>query len=306
MIRGGVVGSAAWKTSLVAVALVMAGLSAGGPARAEPSVEVGAVKAASAAYVTAFNARDFKALADQWTERAELVEGGGRISGRERIIASLRTWLERHPQAALEVIVQDVELVAAPLARVSGVMQFTPQPGGQTVESRFTSLRVLEGGTWRIAESFVVPSQAAALDDLGWLIGRWQAEEGQEGAKVEFVFEKAAGGYAIVGRTKAKTASGKPVEAIELIHADRDAGEVRAWVFDSTGATAEGVFAADGTTFNVSFVGRPAAGARARTARWVQVLSPTGADRFTLHAIERSLDGRPMPDSRPLHFRRMR
>ena len=35
-----------------------------------------AIRAASAAYVAAFNGRDFAALADQWAEKAELVEGG--------------------------------------------------------------------------------------------------------------------------------------------------------------------------------------------------------------------------------------
>ena len=272
----------------------------------QPAVDFDAVRAASAAYTTAFNARDFEALADQWTERAELVEGGTRIAGRGRIMVSLRGWMDRHPQATLAVVVDDIELIAEPLVRVSGAMQFTPQPGSPPVESRFTSLRVLENGKWRLAESIVVPSHAAALDDLGWLIGRWQAEDGPQGANVEFVFEKAAGGYAIVGHTTAKTASGKPVEAIELFHADREAGVVRAWVFDSTGAMAEGVFGSDGTTFNVSFVGTPADTARGRVAHWVQVLSPTGQDRFTLHAIERTLDGKSVPDSRPMHFRRMR
>jgi len=38
---------------------------------------VAAVKQASAAYADAYNARDYAALAAQWTEKAELIEGGG-------------------------------------------------------------------------------------------------------------------------------------------------------------------------------------------------------------------------------------
>ena len=53
-----------------------------------------ALAAATTAYVDAFNGRRFEALADQWTEGAELVEGGGRVLGRERIVDSLRAWLE--------------------------------------------------------------------------------------------------------------------------------------------------------------------------------------------------------------------
>ena len=88
-----------------------------------------AVRAASAAYVAAFNGRDFAALADQWTEKAELVEGAARLEGRERIVGSIRGWLQRHPQAGLAIEVREVEMLAAPLARVSGVMRFTRRPG---------------------------------------------------------------------------------------------------------------------------------------------------------------------------------
>ena len=125
-------------------------------ARAEavsPSPLLDEMKKASAAYAAAFNTGDFTAMADQWTSRAELVEGGSRLEGRDTIVASIKAWRARHPEATLEVELRAVELVAEPVARVSGVMRFKKKPGDKGLESRFTGLRVKEGTVWRIAES---------------------------------------------------------------------------------------------------------------------------------------------------------
>lgn len=260
------------------------------------------VRKASAAYADAYNKRDYPALAAQWTERAELVEGGARVEGRDAIVASIRSWLERHPQAKLAVTVTDVDHVAGPLARVRGTLAFTKKPGDKPVESPFESLRVLEDGSWRIAESIVAPSPDAALDDLAWLVGSWQATDAQEGTAVTLTYEEAVGGHALVGRTKIVPKQGETIEALDLIHADRATGLVRSWLFDSTGARAEGVFSSDGTAFNRTFAGTPADGA-GRT-RWTQVIVPGGEGRFTLQSIDRSLEGQPLPDNPPLHFRK--
>lgn len=284
----------------------------GGVVRAEAApAAIDALKKASAAYAEAFNKGDFQALSDQWTTQAELVEGGARLSGRDTIIQSLRGWRSRHPEATIEIELRDVEMVAEPLARVAGVIRFRKKPGDAPAESRFTGLRVREGDTWRLAESRVTPAHVAALDDLEWMIGTWQAEVADR-ATIEITYEKSLGGYALVGRTKITPKPGKAVlmpqgiEAMEVIHADRDAGLIRSWVFDSTGARAEGFFEWDGTTFDKVMTGTPSDAVRGRVATWVQVISPTGEGRCTTHMIDRSIDGVTLPDGIPLNFKKIR
>ena len=281
------------------------GLALGGAAAAEAPVDE-AVRKAAAAYADAYNKRDFKALGEHWADNAELAEGGARVVGRDQIVASIRGWLERHPQAKLAIQVGDIAMVSPSLARVRGTMLFTKRPGEKPVESRFESLRVREGDAWRLAESTVAPNHAAALDDLGWLLGTWQATDAQDGTVVEATFEKVAGGYAILGRTKVKPKAGPAVESIDVIHADRAAGVVRSLILDSTGALAEGVFQADGTGFNRVLSGTPADSMAGSRAEWVQVIMPGGDGRFTLQSIERSLDGRRMPDGAALNFKKIR
>lgn len=271
------------------------------------AARVAAVRAASDSYVRQFNERDLKALGDQWTADARLVEGRVELVGRDAIVRSIAAWLDRHPEARLKIDVRDAEPLAASVVRVSGEMTFIARPKAKPVTSRFVSLRVLEDGVWRLAESVVTPNQAAQLDALDWLVGTWRNDPGGRGDSVEATFSKPLGESCIVGRVTLKPWDGDAGarEALHVIHADRASGLVRAWVFDSSGARAEGVVESDGTSFHETLVGTPAETAPGSVARWVQVIAPTGADRCTLHAIERSLDGERLPDGEPVHLRKI-
>jgi len=262
-----------------------------------------AVRQASAAYVTAFNDRDYETLATQWTVSAELVEGGSRVVGRENIVASIRGWLEQHPEARLGIEVGTVTPLGTTLARVEGMMTFARSGDALPVVSRFASLRVFEEGQWRLAESVVEPASAAAVADLDWLLGSWTAESA-DGSTTEATFEQVIGGHAILGRMKVTAANGSTLEAIELIHADRIAHALRSWVFDSRGAAATGLIESDGISLNRVLVGTPSPASGGRQSSWVQLIMPGGDNSFTLHSIERMVDGRPLPDATPLHFRR--
>lgn len=294
----------------IAVALPI-GLPAAHAEEASLTDTASAVEKAAVGYAAAFNAGDAAALADQWTARARLVEGGSRLDGREAIAASIVAWRKQHPQAKMEIAVDDVEVIAEPLARVSGRMRFTREPGARTVESAFTSIRVREDGHWRIAESTVTPVHATALDDLDWMLGSWHGEVGDR-ATIDITYEKSLNGFAIMGRTRVvpkgagEAAASRGIEAVEIIHADRDAGLIRSWVFDSTGARAEGFFTSDGTSFEKTMAGTPSAAVRGREARWTQMIVPMGDDRVTTHMVERSIDGVPVPDAPPVNFRRVK
>jgi len=283
--------------------------SPAGPGIGDDSALWNALDTATRAYVEATNARRFEALAEQWTEGAELVEGGGRVVGREAIVASIRGWLEENPEARLTIRLTGIKALGSSVARVRGVMGFTRKPGAKPIETRFESLRVLEGGAWRLAESTVEPSQVDALESLAWMVGTWKASDSDSGTTVDASYQRVAGGHLILGGIRHRTPArdGNPateIDVVELIHPDKATGSVRSWVFDSTGARAEGVFETDGTSFNRRFVGTTADGAAGDVARWVQVIVPTGVGTCMMQSIERSLDGRPLPDKAPLHFKR--
>lgn len=303
--------------ALAAAATLAAVPSRGQPPAPAPAVNPAAstaaaaaviegVKQAAAAYVASFNAGDEKALAAHWTAGAELEEGTGLLKGRDTIVASLVQWRKAHPQGSLAIEVTDVLPLGAGVARVQGTIAFTGQPGQEPLASRFDSLRVLEDGAWKIAESRVVPSPRTAIGALSWLVGTWQSTDPKTGTTIDATYERAVGGNALIGRIKTTRKNGVTVEAIDLIHADRLSGVVRSTVVDSTGAQAEGVLSSDGTSFNRSYSGTPGDPAIGDHAEWVQVLAPLGPDKILWHTIERTVDGRGMPDTAPAHFRRIR
>lgn len=308
-----------------ALVVATAAFLAAAPARAQPAATATAsatastsaapagaaaviegVRKAAAAYVSSFNAGDEKALALQWTAGAELEEGAGLLKGRDTILTSLMQWRKAHPQATLAIDVTDVQPLGVGAARVRGTLTFTGQPGQDPLSSRFESLRVLEDGMWKIAESRVMPSPRAAIAGLSWLIGSWQSADAKSGTTIDATYERSLAGNALVGRITTKRKDGSTVEAIDLIHADRLTGAVRSTVVDSTGAEAEGILSTDGTSFNRSFVGTPGDPAIGDHAEWVQVLAPLGPDKILWHTIERKIDGRSVPDTEPVHFRRVR
>jgi uncharacterized protein (TIGR02246 family) len=286
-------------------ALAMAAAAAATEPSAATDV-IAAVRKASDAYVAAFNAGDEAAIAEQWTLGAELFEGGSLIKGRDAIVSSLRQWRSVHPQATIKIDVTGMQPLAEGLARVQGTLAFTTRPGEPATVSRFDSLRVLDGGTWRLAESHVVPTSTAALSDLGWMLGTWQSADAGTGTTIDATYERILGGQAILGRTKIRRKDGSIVEAIDLINADQLTGQVRSWNLDSTGARAEGVFSSDGVSFERHLVGAPGDRALGSRAEWVQVLSPVGKDMLLWQSIERTLDGRPEPDAEPVHLRKIR
>jgi uncharacterized protein (TIGR02246 family) len=289
-----------WMVAIAGVIATGFCVGIGGVMADEVSVRT-AVEKASADYVAAYNARDYEGLADQWADRAELLEGRSRVTGRKAIVASIRGWLEKHPHATLGVSVTGVQPLTETLARVEGVLLFAPEAGVEPIPSRFESLRVLDHGVWRLISSSVMPSPAAALEDLAWLVGTWRTADGS----IQMVCERAAGNQALLCRTTSSPPEGAGLHSISLIYGDRGDGLMRTTVIDSSGAHAEGVIESDGISFHRLLTGVPAASTGGSRARWVQVIVPGGDGRLTMQSIERSIDGEPIPDGMPLHFRRV-
>jgi uncharacterized protein (TIGR02246 family) len=266
---------------------------------AEPAA---AIREASDRYCEAFNAADAEGLAAQWTADARLVEGGGTLRGRDRIVESLLAWRRAHPRATLAIDLTGIDRLGDTVARVRGRLRFTPEPGSEPHTSDFESLRVLEQGEWRLADSLVGPSATALLDELAWLLGTWKSVDESGGAVHEIRYERSLGGRVITGRGRITSQSGDPVESLEVIHADPRDGVVRSSLWDSTGARATGAFSFDGTIFNRSLVGTSGEAAGARPVGWVQVIAPASGGRMILQSIERMHDGLPMPDGQPIVF----
>lgn len=259
------------------------------PLASEPP-EASALRKAADDYSKAFNARDFAAMANQWTAMAELHQDNGTtIRGRDAIMAMIKNTAAHRPKSTISIAVESVDMLGNGVGRVRGTLTLKDDAeiGGWT--TRFNSLRVLEEGQWRLADTRETSIATATIEDLSWLAGSWTAN-GPMG-QVTVTYEKTLGDKGLLGKISLKPATGPATEALEIIQA-RD-GELRSWVFDSTGLSGEGYWEHDGARFNRTIHGTTADG---RPASSVVVLTRASADTCLWHPIERLRGADRLPD----------
>ncbi|MBU6293931.1 MAG: DUF4440 domain-containing protein [Planctomycetes bacterium] len=266
----------------------------GAPAQSKPAPAASeaeqAIRKAADDYAKAFNARDFDAIGKQWTEMAELhQDSGATVRGRDSIVGIIRKAAAHRPKAAISIKVESVDMLGAGAARVRGTLVLKDEGEIGVWATRFSSLRVLEGGQWRLADSRETAISTASIEEMAWLVGSWSAESPL--GKVTVSYEKALGDRGLVGKISVKPAEGPGMEVLEVIQV-RD-GEIRSWVFDSTGLSGEGYWEHDGARFNRTIHGVTEDG---RPASSVIVLTRVSPETALWHPIERIRGDVRMPD----------
>lgn len=266
---------------------------------AKPSGVESTIRAAAEDYVKAFNARDFAALGQQWTDQAELhTDGGDVVRGRNAIVALIKAAANHRPKSRISIDIESITMLGASAARVHGTLHLKDEGEIGTWATRFSSLRVLESDQWRLAESRETSIATASIEDLAWLAGTWKGV-GPAG-DLTIRYEKALGNKGLIGKITGKLPMGD-FEVIEVVQL-RD-GELRTWIFDSTGLSGEGLWEHDGARFNRTIHGTSANGA---TASSVQVVTRTSPDSFLWNPIERMREGKRLPDLAPVKFTRVK
>jgi hypothetical protein len=138
------------------------------------------------------------------------------------------------------------------------------------------------------------------LEDLDWLIGRWQASVG--GEEVTMSFAHAAGKPFLTGEFT-KKATGKVVAAGTFrIGFDPRRGQLRSWHFDEEGGHGDAFWVRDGARWLLNSTGALADGTETAA---VNILGRLGPDEFTWRSIERVLGDQELPDTTPIKLRRV-
>ena len=174
--------------SLAAMAWLAGGagpIAAAEPAAATSPAEA-AIRTSAAAFEKAFNARAAADVAALWTLHGTLVDDRGeKYQGREAIQKQyaefFKDFSQAFPDAKIKVTIKSIEFPAPTMAVEEGLSSIVTSRAAPPVVGAYTATHVLDGGQWLIAtvrETAVPPpSNVARLQqELGWLIGRWQAK----------------------------------------------------------------------------------------------------------------------------------
>lgn len=259
-----------------------------------------AIVKSSREFAAAFNTGDAKAVAAQWTENGECHEaGGGILRGRAAIEKGFADFFKANPQARIEVLVEAVRFPAADLAIEEGILRQTRSPKDLPGSTLYRVTHVREAGKWRPAVSDEIAAGIDRLEDLDWLLGEWKGTVGDQqmtltltrDAKKPFVLGKFA-------RTEGRT---ETVAGTFRIGFDPQAGRLRSWHFDDDGGHGQALWVRDGNRWVLDSTG--VLGDGTPTAS-VNVLGRVDADTITWRSIDRTLGGRPMPDTVPVRLTR--
>jgi uncharacterized protein (TIGR02246 family) len=152
------------------------------PAKSQSPAEL-AVRKAATDFDQAFNTGNADKVAGLWTADAEYIdEDGQRYVGRDLIKKEYAEFFAANPQAKISSVTDSVRVINDSTAIEDGRAMIQPPPAGAPGSSRYTAVYVLNDGKWMLSSvhdmRVASPSNYHRLDDFEWLIGTWQAGEG--------------------------------------------------------------------------------------------------------------------------------
>lgn len=269
------------------------------PAERQP--DEAAVRKALDGFVAAFRKGDGKALAAHWTAEGEYTSDDGMtFRGRPALEKAYSEFFAKTPGNVLAVEVESVRFPSKDTAVVEGHFKLRRAKGAELAVSRCSFLYAREDGKWLIAIAREWPGEGPVLRELEWLIGSWEAK--RDGTVVGTKYEWTAN-KAFIRCHFSVTRDGQTHTGTQMIGKDPETGLLRVWTFEDEGGIGEMDLARDGKKWVHAARGVTADG-RVLTA--TNIMTPIDADSFSWHAVERALDGEPLPDLAPVKVVRVK
>jgi uncharacterized protein (TIGR02246 family) len=255
-----------------------------------------AVRAVSAAFVKAYNARDAEALGRLFTEGAEIEDDDGTITrGHDAIVARFTERLSDAAPRTLAVAVESIHFLSPTLAVETGVATVSAGAGSPE-KNHYSVLYVKQDDRWlqaRIRDEDDDSEPGAAhehLAELEWMRGEWVNES--DDALVSTTCDWADNGAFLVRKFDVKVEGSIALQGTQRIGWDPVLKQFRTWVFDTEGGFAEGLMAHDGDRWLVKVSGVRADG---RSASATNIITRLGPDRIGWESAERTLGGEAVP-----------
>jgi uncharacterized protein (TIGR02246 family) len=292
-------------------ALVMSAVLSARPAPAADPIdkakEEAALQKSAEAFVEAFNKGDAKAVAAFWTPDGDMMDREGRyVKGRKAIEATYQKFFAEAKGAKLYIRIASLRVPKPDLALEDGETEVV-LPDGPPAASRYTVVHVKQDGQWMIESvreaTAVPPNNAEHLDGLAFLIGDW-AEDVEKGghAKASYVWNESQN---FIVNTFDVTMQDVPIAGgKQIIGWDAAAKKPRAWTFLFNGGFAESVWTPDGDNkWKIAVTGQQRDGTKVAATN---VITKLDDDHFTFQFVERTVDGKPLPDDKPVKMKRVK
>ncbi len=263
--------------------------------------ETEAVKQRTASYISSFNKKDPKEMAQHWAQDASYINPltGTAVKGRAEIEKQLAELFKGIGDINLKIETTTVDFPSTNKAVQRGKVTFS-KVGQPSKESLFQAVFVKQDGQWNISkidevEWLEAPTNAEKLKDLEWLIGEWVDKS--DTFEVESAYQWDKFKNFITHHFKV-TVLGKPdVEGQQIIGWDPVQHEVRSWMFDSDGGFAQGKWKKEGKSWVVETASTLPSGA---VGSQVTIFTPVDRNSYTLEITGREINGELLPHLEPV------
>lgn len=219
--------------------------------------ELLAIQSANENYAKAFNAGDATALAQLYAETAELIVADGTtFRGRETIQAEFAAFFKQHPQAALQIRVDRIAIVAPQVAIEEGLVESRLAPDTPAAFSEYVAVYAKVGPQWLIShvqEKEVAVDSGERLKALDWLIGQWIDEAPESKMKIDCYWHE-SGAY-LIRDFEIEIAGLLASRGTERIGWDPVQKKIRSWLFDAEGGYLEGTWVKTGDHWTIATQG---------------------------------------------------
>jgi uncharacterized protein (TIGR02246 family) len=259
------------------------------------------------AFVEAFHKGDAKAVAAFWTADGDYTDITGRqFKGREAIEKAFKSLFAENKGLKLRIDIAALKFVTADVAIEDGTTSVIPPDGGPPSRARYTIVHVKKEGKWLLSSvrdtPYTPPSNHEHLAGLEWVIGDW-ASDGDKGevVRVEFAWTESRNFVLASFATTFKniTIGG----GTQRIGWDPLAKNIRSWTFETNGGFGEGTWTQDGDKWVAKSTGVVREGKKVTATN---ILTRIDADTMSWESKDRTEDGKPLPDIKPIKMKRVK
>jgi uncharacterized protein (TIGR02246 family) len=244
-----------------------------------------------------YNAKDAKAFALAWTEKAEYVDEdtGERLDGRKAIVDDFAETFAKNANTRVEIDVTKVRRLGESAAAVEGTARVL-KPKTPVAQTKFLALLVRQDGNWlidNIRESRIESDNPNAefLEPLNWLTGTWISKDGDDEVSMECT--EVANGNFLTIRFKVKSKDDTTLEGTTIIGWDAAQKQLRTWVFSSDGSFGEGVIQNSGDRWTIRVAGTLPSGERSAAT---QIVTRKDDTHFTFESTDRTVGTGALPN----------
>jgi uncharacterized protein (TIGR02246 family) len=270
----------------------------------DSSGDLAAIRAASQAFVAAFNDADAKGVAALWIEGGDYTDEAGRtVTGREAIAQEYAAFFKANPGVKIRLAIDSLKLLSDSAAIEDGRAVLDPAPAGAPATSKYTAIHVKADGKWlmsTVRDSRVeTPSSYRNVADLEWLIGTWTAEE--HGAKTESVCRWVANKSFVERSYTVTHADGTTASGVQLIGWNPQGRHVQSWNFSADGGHAVGVWTPREGGWSAEIRGTTGDGTPTTA---VNLLTKLDDNAYVWQSVQRTAEGQSLPDTDEIVLKR--